>query len=198
VALPQWGTRGHRLEIFSKSLEVSLPTRDPSPRRLACRRYSPYTNVCSTAWRLCSPAARRSRRSARRFSTSRRWRASSRNAVRPPCARRERPLHGRDHARDARPEQGRGEWLTEWLKIIRGRLPPLVVRQAALRASRRLSRQILGAVIRGRDGARHRRHASGLAWVVENFRPAFQAIGWPIDATLTGFDRRCLPCRRHS
>ena len=32
----------------------------------------------------------------------------------------------------------------------------------------------------------------GLEWLVENFRPAFQAIRWPIDATLTGIESALL------
>lgn len=31
-----------------------------------------------------------------------------------------------------------------------------------------------------------------LAWVVEHFRPVFQAIRWPVDATLTGFEEALL------
>ena len=32
----------------------------------------------------------------------------------------------------------------------------------------------------------------GLEWLVENFRPAFQAIRWPVDATLTGIESALL------
>ena len=32
----------------------------------------------------------------------------------------------------------------------------------------------------------------GLEWLVDNFRPAFQAIRWPIDATLTGIEGALL------
>jgi len=32
----------------------------------------------------------------------------------------------------------------------------------------------------------------GLEWLVDNFRPAFQAVRWPIDATLTGIESALL------
>lgn len=32
----------------------------------------------------------------------------------------------------------------------------------------------------------------GLTWLVDNFRPAFQAVRWPIDATLTGIESALL------